>query len=105
MLVGYGNYLTSIFKNIYENIRNKRKMVEKLRGVPTKLPISPATYSRVSKLVLYQYLDIELLPYGRIGEISNLNIHDLNFNEISEMNEKSWKSQGVFLQNYSYLNC
>ena len=26
--------------NINENFRNERKIVEKLRGVPTKLPIS-----------------------------------------------------------------
>ena len=25
--------------NINENIRNKRKLVEKLRGIPTKLPL------------------------------------------------------------------
>ena len=25
--------------NVNENIRNKRKLVEKLRGIPTKLPL------------------------------------------------------------------
>ena len=29
-----------IFININENFKNERKIVEKLRGIPTKLPIS-----------------------------------------------------------------
>ena len=49
----------------------------KIKGCTYKITnISPATYSIVPKLVLYQYLDIQLLPYGRIGKISNLNIHE-----------------------------
>ena len=32
--------LISIFMNINENIKNERKIVETLRGVLTKLPIS-----------------------------------------------------------------
>ena len=52
-------------------------MVERIKGYTYKINnISPATYSRVPKLVLYQCLDIELLPYGRIGKTSNLNVHE-----------------------------
>ena len=71
LLVGYGNYLVSIFKYINENIRNKRNG-RKIKGCTYKITnISPATYSRVPKLVLYQYLDIEPLPNGRIGKITD----------------------------------
>ena len=35
----YMNYLICILMNINENIRNERKLVEKLRGTPTKLPL------------------------------------------------------------------
>ena len=35
----YTNYLICILMNINENIRNKGKMVEKLRHIPTKLPL------------------------------------------------------------------
>ena len=35
----YTNYLICIFMNYNENIRNMRKLVEKLRGIPTKLPL------------------------------------------------------------------
>ena len=31
-IVGFTNYLICIFMNINENIRNKRKMLEKLKG-------------------------------------------------------------------------
>ena len=69
--------------NINENIRIKRKFIDKLKGVPTKLPISylltileyQSRYYFNAK-VLYQCLDIVLLPYGRIEKISNLNIHE-----------------------------
>ena len=40
LIVGYANYLIFIFIDVNENIRNKRKIVNKLRGVPTKLPLS-----------------------------------------------------------------
>ena len=35
----YTNYLICILMNINENIQNKRKMVEKIRRIPTKLPL------------------------------------------------------------------
>ena len=55
LLVGYANYFISIFMNTNENNRNKRKMVEKL-GMYYKITnISSASYSRVPKLVLYQF--------------------------------------------------
>ena len=38
-MVRYANRLFYIFVNIYENIRNERKIIEKLRYVPTKLHI------------------------------------------------------------------
>ena len=38
-MIKYTNYLICILMNINENIRNKRKLVEKLRGIPTKLPL------------------------------------------------------------------
>ena len=82
----------------------REKNGRKIQGCTCKNTNIPyASCSRVPTLVLYQCLDIELLPYGRIGKISNLNIHE--FNEMPEMNENSWESQGVFSQNYSYLNC
>ena len=34
-MAGYTNDLILIFMNIYESMRNKRKMVEKIRGVHT----------------------------------------------------------------------
>ena len=37
-MVCYANYLISIFMIINEN-NNERKIVEELRGIPTKLPI------------------------------------------------------------------
>ena len=35
----YTNYLICILMNINENIPNERKLAEKLRGIPTKLPL------------------------------------------------------------------
>ena len=62
--------------NIHENMRNDRKVV-KTKGYTYKITnISAADYSRVPKLVLYQCLDIVLLPLDRIGKIPNLNIHE-----------------------------
>ena len=62
--------------NINENFRNERKIVGKLRNLPTKLPnILPAMCPSVSNLVPNQYLVKVLLPYGQIGKIFNLNIH------------------------------
>ena len=39
LMVGYDDYLIYIDNNIHENIRNKRKVTERARGIPTKLPI------------------------------------------------------------------
>ena len=38
-MFGFTNCLIYIFVNINENIRNERKITEKLKCVPTKLPI------------------------------------------------------------------
>ena len=63
--------------NINENIRNERNFVEKLRGELTKLPISQLlTILQYQSSLLFQWLDIVLIPCGRIKKISNLNIHD-----------------------------
>ena len=62
--------------NINENIRNERKIVEKIKRCTYKISnISAADYPRVPNLALYQCLDIVIIPYGGIGKISNLNIH------------------------------
>ena len=67
-MVGYANYLIFISKIIKENIRNKRKTVEKLMGgCNYKITnISAADYPSVLHLVSKQCSDIVILPYGRI---------------------------------------
>ena len=48
----YTNYLICIFMNINENIRNKRKLVEMLRGYNYKITtISAASYHILQDLV------------------------------------------------------
>ena len=39
-MIGYANHFMIIFLNIILNVRKERKIVIKLRGVPTKLLIS-----------------------------------------------------------------
>ena len=39
-MIGYANFFMIILLNINLNVRKERKMVIKLRGVPTKLLIS-----------------------------------------------------------------
>ena len=56
--------------------------------------ISLANDSRVPNLALYQCLDTVLLPYGRIGKISNLNIHDF-YEHIRNEWKIMKKSRGV----------
>ena len=51
-IVLYTNYLNCIFKNINENIRNKRKLLENLKGCTYNIThLSAANYSRLPKLV------------------------------------------------------
>ena len=39
-MIGYANHFVITVMNMSLNVRKERKMVEKLRGVPTKLLIS-----------------------------------------------------------------
>ena len=51
-IVLYTNYLICIFININENIRNKRKMLENLKGCTYNIThLSAANYSRLPKMV------------------------------------------------------
>ena len=68
----YANDLIWIFMYIYENMRNKRKMVEKISvGVHTTLP-------KFQLLTLLDYQTcyrITRLPNSMIYKLSNLHIH------------------------------
>ena len=51
-MMKFTNYLIQIFKNNYESIRDKRKLVEKLRRYTFKITyISTANYRRLQNLV------------------------------------------------------
>ena len=48
----YTNYLICIIKNIYENIRNKKNMLETLKGCTYNIThMSAANYSKLPKLI------------------------------------------------------
>ena len=73
----YTNYLICIPMNINEKIRNRRKMVEKLRGIPTKLPLHQLL-PNLSYNIWYP-IKVETKPFDKndkIYELSNLNIHE-----------------------------
>ena len=76
-MIKYTNYLILIFMNINENVSNKTKLVEKLRGIPTKCPIRLLRTSLDYK-TWYQ-IKVETLPLDlndQICELSNLNIQE-----------------------------
>ena len=51
-IIWYTNYLICIFMNIKENIRNKRKVLENLKGCKYNIThMSAANYSKLPKLV------------------------------------------------------
>ena len=51
-IVWYANYLICIFMNSNENIRNKRKMLENLKGCTYNIThMSAANYSKLPNLV------------------------------------------------------
>ena len=59
------------------NVRNRTKLVEKLRGIPTKCPIHMLLTSLDYK-TWYQ-INVEILPFDQndyICELSNLNIQE-----------------------------
>ena len=61
--------------NINLNVRNKTKLVEKLRGIPTKCPIRLLLTS-LDNNTWYQ-INVETLPFDQnnsICKLSNLNI-------------------------------
>ena len=63
--------------NINESIRNKRKYVEKLRGIATKLPI--CLLPTIVDCETWYQIQVETLHFDQndyIYELSNLNIHE-----------------------------
>ena len=62
-MVWYANYLIWIFMNIYENMRNKRRTVDKLSGGMYNITLrSAAKYSRLPNLLRNKSWDITLNP-------------------------------------------
>ena len=78
LLEGYVNYFISMFMNINENNSNERRILEKLRDILTKLPIS-----QLLTIVEYQhwyYINAKTKYFYLmviIGKITIMTIHKL----------------------------
>ena len=63
--------------NINENIRNERKLAEKLRGISTKLPLHQLL--NILSYKIWYPIKVETKPFDLndyIYELSHLNIHE-----------------------------
>ena len=90
--------------NINENMRNKRNIGVKSRGLPRKLLIFQLVIALENQTWYQTDAKIQTF-YLLIIYVNYLIIIFMNINENNRNERKSWKTlMRVYVQNYSYLN-
>ena len=91
--------------NIYENMRNKRKMVEKIRRVRTRLP--KCQLLTILDYQTYYQIKVETLHFNPIVCNTNYLIcifMNINSN-IRNKRKNVRKFKGVYVQHILYVSC